>query len=521
MRTRLVVLLLLLGLAALVGPAAGARDDRTVVVASKQFTEGRLLSEILAQLLEARTDLRIERRMDLGGTRIVFEALRAGEIDLYPEYTGTGLLEILHAERAGSPEETWSTVREAFRRASDLESLEPLGFNNSYALAMQGTRASELGLRALSDLKAHPGLRYGISLEFLNRADGWGALREACGLAREGLEVRGLQHGLAYEAVAQGQVDVTDAYTTDGKLERYGLVVLRDDLGFFPPYDAAPVVRGETLRRHPEVGRVLHLLAGSLSDADMQRLNFRVEERREGFEAVAADFLASRGLVERAGSPPRGGKGPSGLLAGLASRGADLPKLVRQHLSLTALSVALAALVGIPLGIALTRWPALAPPVLAAAGVLQTIPALALLAFFIPIPGLGLGPRSAILALALYALLPILRNTWTGLRGVDPGVLEAARGMGLSPRQVLTMVELPLAVPTIMAGLRTSAVLTVGGATLAAFIGAGGLGEPILTGLYLNDTARILSGAVPAALLAILVDQGLGLVEARLAPRGS
>lgn len=509
---------LLLLLLALAIPAAWARDDRTVVVASKQFTEGRLLAEILAQLLEARTDLRVERRMDLGGTRIVFEALRAGEIDLYPEYTGTGLLEILHAERAGSPEETWRTVREAFRREYDLEWLEPLGFNNSYALAMQRSRAEELGLRALSDLKAHPELRYGISLEFLNRADGWGALREACGLAREGLDVRGLQHGLAYEAVAQGQVDVTDAYTTDGKLERYGLVVLKDDLGFFPPYDAAPVVRGETLRRHPEVGRALQLLAGSLTDADMQRLNFRVEERREAFEAVAADFLASRGLVEKSGATP-GGR-PLGLLAGFASHGAELPKLVQQHLSLTALSVLLAALVGIPLGIALTRWPALAPPVLAGAGVLQTIPALALLAFFIPIPGLGLGPRSAILALALYALLPILRNTWTGLRSVDAGVLEAARGMGLSPRQVLTLVELPLAVPTIMAGLRTSAVITVGGATLAAFIGAGGLGQPILTGLYLNDPARILSGAVPAAVLAVLVDQGLGLLEARLAPRG-
>jgi osmoprotectant transport system permease protein len=327
-----------------------------------------------------------------------------------------------------------------------------------------------------------------------------------------------MQHGLAYEALSQGHIDVTDAYTTDGKLERYRLVVLQDDRAFFPPYQAAPVVRGEVLRRHPEVGRVLRLLAGSLSDADMQRLNFRVEERKEAFAAVAADFLASRGLVRQRSEAP--GARSTTLLGYFAGHRAQMLAWVRQHLALTAWSVLLAALVGIPLGIAITRWTAAAPPTLAVAGVIQTIPGLALLAFLIPVPGLGLGPRSAILALSLYALLPILRNTWAGLRSVDPGVLEAARGMGMRPAQILTMVELPLAVPTIMAGLRTSAVITVGGATLAAFIGAGGLGQPILTGLYLNDDVLILAGAVPSALLAILVDLGLGWVEARLAPRG-
>lgn len=498
---------------------ARAEKPRALVVGSKQFTEGRLLSEILAQLLEARTDLRVVRRMDLGGSRVVFSALQAGEIDLYPEYTGTGLLEILGAPRSGGPEETLRAVREGFLRKYDLVWLEPLGFNNAFAMVVTGEKARELGLRTISDLKAHPSLRYGISLEFLERADGWNPLLEAYGLPREGMTVRGLQHGLAYEALTAGQIDVTNAYTTDGKLERFGLVALEDDRGFFPPYHAVPVIRGEILRAHPEVGRTLAMLAGSLTDRQMQSLNYRVEERKESFEAVAADFLKGRGLVKE--SRPLTARARSGsFLQYLVDHPRETWALVRQHLALTGLAVLLACLVGIPLGIGITRWTPAAPPVLAAAGVIQTIPSLALLAFLIPVPGLGLGARTAVLALSLYAVLPILRNTWTGLRGVDAGVLEAARGMGMRPWQVLTMVELPLAVPTIMAGLRTSAVITVGMATLAAFIGAGGLGEPILTGLYLNDNVLILAGAVPAALLAVLVDLLLGRLEGLLAPRG-
>jgi osmoprotectant transport system permease protein len=158
--------------------------------------------------------------------------------------------------------------------------------------------------------------------------------------------------------------------------------------------------------------------------------------------------------------------------------------------------------------------------VLGLAGVIQTVPSLALLAFMIPIPGLGLGARSAVVALLLYALLPIVRNTFTGIREVDPALLEAARGMGLTSGQVLWRVEMPLAVRTIMAGIRTSTVISIGVATLAAFVGAGGLGDPIVTGLQLNDIDLILSGAVPAAGLALIVDFGLGMCERLLAPRG-
>ena len=204
----------------------------------------------------------------------------------------------------------------------------------------------------------------------------------------------------------------------------------------------------------------------------------------------------------------------------LWSRRGETMVLVGEHLWLTAIAVALAMLVAVPLGIALTRNESLATPVLGAVGVIQTIPSLALLAFMIPFPGLGLGARSAIAALFLYALLPIVRNTYTGIREVDGDLIEAGRGMGLTDRQILLKVELPLATRTIMAGLRTATVISIGIATLAAFIGAGGLGDPIVTGLQLNDSFLILSGAIPAAILALVVDFGLGRLERVLIPRG-
>ena len=193
--------------------------------------------------------------------------------------------------------------------------------------------------------------------------------------------------------------------------------------------------------------------------------------------------------------------------------------LLVEHLGLTLVAAGLATLVGVPLGIFITRKEVLAQPVLTATGVIQTIPSLALLAFLIPIPFLGLGATSAIVALFLYALLPIVRNTYTGIREVDPNLIEAARGMGLRESQILWKVQLPLSVRTIMAGVRTSTVIGVGVATLAAFIGAGGLGEPIITGLQLSDNLMILSGALPAAGLALFFEAALGKLEVVLAPR--
>ncbi|MHC5211899.1 MAG: glycine betaine ABC transporter substrate-binding protein [Planctomycetota bacterium] len=503
-------------------PAARAQDDRSLVVGSKSFTENRILAHVIGLLVEDRLGVEVSMRDGLGGTLVAFEALRAGEIDVYPEYTGTGWAVVLkEAERASDPLRTYLHVAREYERLYAIRWMPPFGFNNGYALAVREDVAERYGLLRVSDLAAHAGqLKGGVSHEFLNREDGWPGLSAAYGL--ELADLRGMEHGLAFEAIDAGEIDVIDAYTTDGKLLRYDVRVLLDDRGFWPPYQCAPIVRVDALARYPGLAEVMDELAFTLPDARMQRLNYEVEVEDRSFRDVARRFLVDEGLLEEAG--PAAGKRPSAgdrrgdLLAFVKGRLPATLDLTLQHLLLTALSVLGAVLLAVPLGILLTRRPGLAAPVLGAAGVIQTVPSLALIAFMIPVLGLGLD--AALAALFLYALLPILRNTYTGIREVDADLTEAARGMGLHPHQVLLRVELPLATRTIMAGIRTATVITIGVATLAAFIGAGGLGEPIVTGLQLNDTRLVLAGAVPAALLAILADLLLEWVERRLTPGG-
>lgn len=503
-------------------PARAQTDAVPIIIGSKAFTENRILAEIMAQLIEAHTEIPVVRRTNLGGTKVVFSALRHGEINLYPEYTGTGWTILLKVrERVDSSLRAYLHVEKEFKERYGLTWLLPFGFNNSYALAMREDAAEELGITRISDLKAfQERLRVGFSHEFLNREDGCIGLARLYGL--EFADLRGMEHGLAYEAIRTNRIDIIDTWTTDGKLLKYNIRILEDDRRFFPPYDAAPLIRTDVLERYPQVGELLNRLAFKIPDKRMQELNFQVEERGGSYKEVARLFLQQEGLLS---AGIRGQRLLSikkeGLLDFIRSRAGPTLELALEHLLLTAVAVLLAILVAVPLGIILTRRKAAAPPFIGLTGVIQTIPSLALLAFMIPIPFLGLGVRSAIAALFLYALLPIVRNTYTGITEVDPDLIEAASGMGLKDHQVLLKIELPLATRTIMAGIRTSTVISIGVATLAAFIGAGGLGEPIITGLQLNNTRLILSGAVPAALLAIIVDFLLGRVEAALAPRSS
>ncbi len=499
--------------------AEGSREP--IAVGSKNFTEGRLLAEIMAQQLEARTGIAVVRRFNLGGTLVVHRALCEGEIDLYPEYTGTGWSIVLkRKDRASDPLRTYLHVAREYESRFGITWLQPFGFSNTYAVAILAETAERLDIRRISDLVPYGDqLTAGWSLEFMNREDGYPGLSAHYGL--EIADVRSMEHGLAYEAIRSGRTDLTDAYSTDGKLLRFPVRILEDDRGFFPPYHGAPLVRTATLERYPEIGEALAPLAYSLTGERMQRLNYEVEERGRPFEEVARGFLEEEGLLQ-GGAPevdvevlPQAGKS---FAAFMVDRLPITLELVAEHLMLTGIAVALAVIVAVPFGIALTRWETLTGPVLGTAGVIQTIPSLALLAFMIPIPGLGLGTRSAIMALFLYALLPIVRNTYTGIREVDPEVREAALGMGLTDFEILRLVELPLALPTIMAGIRTSTVISIGVATLAAFIGAGGLGEPIAIGLQLNEAQLILSGAIPAALLALAVDFLLGLVDRAFSP---
>ena len=514
---RILALAALLAIILPVRPVA-AQADRPVVVASKPFAESYLLAEMFAQVLEAR-GIPVDRRPGLGATEIAFGALRTGAIDVYPEYTGTGLLAILDEPPRSGAGQVFGRVSREFAARWGVRWLPPLGFENTYAIAVRGETAERYGLRTLSDLaRASARLRAGFTPDFIGREDGLEGLREAYGLRPR--SVRPLVQAVKYRALAEGAVDVIDGYSTDGLIDRYGLVVLEDDRGFFPPYEAAALVSARLQRDRPDAVAALTLLSGRLDVRTMRALNRRVEVDGEPVARVAADGLRELGL---AGALDRGDAAPAARgepLGGyLWGRRGALARLAGRHLLLVALSLLAAAAVAIPLGVLLGRAGAgAAEGTVRAVGVLQTIPGIALLAFMIPLLGIGMVP--ALVALFLYSLYPIVRNTYTGVRDASPEAVQAARALGMSDAQVLRHVRLPLAAPAIMAGVRTSTVIAVGTATLAAFIGAGGLGDPIVAGLALSDTRMILSGAIPAALLALAVDAALALAERRVRPRG-
>jgi osmoprotectant transport system permease protein len=489
-----------------------------VVVASKSFAESLLLGELFAQLLEARGTT-VDRRSGLGSTEVLFRALVAGEVDVYPEYSGTGLLVILGEEAGGStPLEVYRRVRTAFDQRWGLRWLPALGFQNTYAVAVRRSTADSLQLRTLSDLAVRaPQLVAGLTPDFIGRSDGLPGLEAAYGM-RFG-EVRPLLQAVKYQALAAGEVDVIDGYSTDGALARYALVVLRDDQGFFPPYEAAALVGRELARSRPEAVTALTELSGLLDEATMQRANRALEVEGEAVEAVAARLLGELGLVSgEALGPDVPTSERQSFLPFFWERRRETLALTVEHLVLVGVSLLAAILFAVPGGLALAGRPGSAEGVIRGVGLLQTVPSIALLAFMIPLLGIGFLPAAA--ALFLYSLLPVIRNTYTGVVEADPAAVRAGTALGMTGGQVLLQIRLPLAAPVIMAGIRTAAVINVGTATLAAFIGAGGLGEPIVAGLALSDTRLILSGALPAALLAVLVDGLLARVEVAVAPRG-
>jgi len=498
-------------------PLIAQQSVRPVVVASKPFGESYLLAEMFAQLLEAR-GLAVERRLGLGATEIAFAALRNGAIDVYPEYTGTGLLAILHERPPADPRAAYAQVTREFRERFGVRWLAPLGFENTYAIAVRRETAGRLGLRTLSDLaRVGPTLRAGLTPDFIGRADGLPGLKRAYGLRFR--EVRALLPAVKYQALAAGEVDVIDGYATDGLIARYDLVVLADDRHFFPPYEAAALLAPGLAQRAPAAVAALTELSGLLSENTMRGLNRRVEVDGDPVSRVAADALRQIGVVAPApGRPAGAGQRREGLMAYLWDERATLARLIARHLLLVTASLVAAIAVAVPLGLGLERARRGAESVIRGIGLLQTIPGIALLAFMIPVLGIGLVP--ALVALFLYSLYPILRNTYTGVRDAAPEAVGAALALGMTPRQVLRYVRLPLAAPLIMAGIRTAAVINVGTATLAAFIGAGGLGDPIAAGLALSDTRMILSGALPAAALALGVDALLGACERLVRPGG-
>jgi len=488
MITRLLRLVLAAGALLVMGNS----HAQPLQVGSKRFTESYLLGEIVSQTLLA-NGVKAEHRPGLGNTAILAAALLQGQIDVYPEYTGTIVRELLKREAPADAQASLDQIN-AWLKPLGLKAAVPLGFNNSYALAMREADAARLGIATISDLAAKaPVLKPGLSHEFIARADGWPALQRAYGLKLAPGD--GLDHGLAYRALAGGQVDLIDVYTTDAQLARQPVRVLRDDRRFFPRYDAVLLMRANV------DDKPLQGLAGRLPQARMIELNAAAELEGRPFADVARGFLGADTATTR---------------QGLASRlfAPDLTKLLGQHVVLVLASLALAVAVAVPLGIAAHRLPRLAGPVMAAVGLLQTLPSLALLAFLIALLG-RIGFVPALLALFVYALLPIVRNTHAGLQAVSPGLVQAALALGLTRGQTLRAIELPLALPTLMAGVKTAAVTNVGTATVAAFVGAGGLGERIVAGLAVNDSALMLAGALPAAALAVVVQLVFDALERR------
>lgn len=467
-----------------------ALPARAETVGSKKFTEGVILGEVARLALE-RAGVPATHRRELGGSRILWDAVKAGQIDVYPDYTGMLRFEILSGEHLRD-----DAALPAALAAQGLAMSRPIGFSNGYALAMRSDVAQRLGIATIGDLAKHPELAVGLSNEFVDRQDGWPALSRAYGLG--GLKIRGIDHDLAYRAIAADQIAVTDVYTTDAEVATYKLTVLRDDRQFFPRYDAVFVYRAGLPAR---AVATLNDLAGSIDEAEMRELNRKVTVDKLSETAAARIALGEKSATTSEDS----------LWHRLAAR-------TLEHLWLVAVSLLAALIVALPLGIAAARRPRLGALVLSATGMLQTIPSLAL--FVILIPFLGIGAAPTIAALFLYSLLPIVRNTHAGLTGIAPALLDSADALGLSRAARLKRIELPLAVPTIMAGIRTAAVIAVGLATLGAIIGAGGYGQPILTGIRLNDTRLILEGAIPAAVMALVIEALFHLLQTAVTPRG-
>jgi osmoprotectant transport system permease protein len=505
-----------------VAPERADEPAPQVVVGSKSFTESVILAELATQLAR-RKGAQATHRAELGGTRLVWDALRQGEIDVYPEYTGTLTQEIFAGKGVRG--------EDALRReveAKGMRMSRPLGFNNTYALGMKEEVAARLGMRTISDLRGHPELMFGFTSEFMDRGDGWPGLRERYQLPQK--SVTGLEHALAYRGLDNGSIDVTDLYSTDAEIKYYGLRLLEDDLHYFPKYHAVLLYRADLKTRAPAVVEALLELEGRLPQATMVAMNARAKPPagpRVPESQVAADYLHNNAFFT-----PDTGEDVAGTAPSVEESAAHrMLRNTGEHLFLVAVSLIAAVLLAVPLGVVGAKRPGFGQVILGVTGTIQTIPALALLVLIMALLALApqlpvvhklptLGALPAIVALFLYSLLPIVRNTYVGLHDIPLPVRESAEALGLPAAARLRLVELPMAARSTLAGIKTSAVINVGFATLGALVGAGGYGQPILTGIRLNDLGLILQGALPAALLALVIQALFEAVDWVLVPKG-
>jgi len=467
-----------------------------IIVGSKKFTESVILGEMAVQLARS-VDPQAEHKREIGGTRVLWSALLRGDIDIYPEYTGTIRQEILAGQKISNDEEMKNILN-----AENIKISRQLGFDDTYAIGMQKSLADKLGINKISDLRKHQGLRFGFSNEFLDRKDGWPGLQQAYNLPQQ--NVTGLDHDLAYRGLQEGSIDLVDFYSTDAEIDYYHLKVLEDDLNYFPEYKAVFLYRKEIEKQNPEALAQILRLEGSIPESTMIKMNSEVKIDGMPEAAAAAEFIGQHFGLQTTYEKE--------------TFWIRLWKNTKDHLFLVVISLFAAIITAIPLGILAFKKKKSGSIILSIVGIIQTIPSLALLVFMIPLIGIGAWP--AIFALFLYSLLPIVRNTYTGLDGIPGYIKESAEVLGISSVAKLRLVELPMASPSILSGIKTSAVINVGTATLGALIGAGGYGQPILTGIRLDNISLILQGAVPAAVLALLVQGFFDLVEKIFVPRG-
>jgi len=475
-----------------------SQSESTFTVGSKAFTESVILGEVIAQMAASKAGAITEHKAQLGGTNILWNALLAGEIDAYPEYTGTLMRGILSKENI----QTLPELR-LFLKKKGIRMTKTLGFNNTYALGVTQESARNLNLSRISNLSSYPELKLGFNNEFMDRADGWPGLQKHYQLTHK--NVTGLDHDLAYRALESSHIHVMDLYSTDAEIDYYNLVVLEDDKHYFPDYLAVILYREELHMKHPKIAAALNLLSDKIDATKMISMNAEVKLNKKTEAFVASTFLEKNMQTK------------SNIV--IESEWQRFIRYSKEHIILVLISLLTAIIVAIPLGILAAKQSKFTHVILGTASIIQTIPALALFVFMIPL--LGIGGPPAVVALFLYSLLPIIRNTYAGLNDIPNEIIESAKVLGLSEMAQLRIIELPLATRSILAGIKTSAVINVGTATLGAIIGAGGYGQPILTGIRLDDTNLILQGAIPAAILALMVQGVFGIFERRMLPKTS
>ncbi|MDB5052803.1 MAG: opuBC [Bacilli bacterium] len=508
--TRITALSFIILLSLVVSACSQATTD-TIKIGTQTFTEAKTLAEMYKALIEDRTKIKVEIVPDLAASTVVLKAIKSNEIQMGTLYSGEIFNKHFPVKATKERHEVLKQAQEGFNKYFDLKWFDSYGFENTYALTVTKDVANQYKLNTVSDLKSHAkDMNLGVDTTWLERgSDGYKAFTQFYGFSFK--KTFPMEISLVHKAAADKKVDVVVAYTTDAGIKQYDLKTLKDDKQFFPPYDASPVVRNDTLKQHPELNDMIALLVGKIDTNTMSELNYEVEVHTRSPKDVAYEFLKKINLLDVNVIPP---SSDLNFLQYVQENAGHLLYLTWEHIVMVFCGLGLALIVGIPFGVLSARSKKFAAIILPLANFVQVIPSLALLALLMIV--LGLGFKTIVVGLFLYSLLPIIRNTYVGLNQVDPGISEAGKGVGMSPMQLLLQVQLPLSLPFLMAGLRIAAVIAVGVATLAPIIGGEGLGREIYSGLNLHNNIKIYAGAIPACLLAILADIFLGMLQNKL-----